>query len=196
MTSNKPENSRTHLVLIRHGQTDWNVEGRYQGHNDLPLNATGRAQAGALADQLAGQSFKAIYSSDLRRAYETASIIADRLGLPVRIDERLKEIDLGEWEGMLFSDIMARYPAEWGQRQHDPAYSCPPGGETPDALSTRVGAALDEIARRHTPGPVIIVSHGLALATAMCRAQSLPVAKVFDVTVRNAFPIEVDWPCA
>jgi alpha-ribazole phosphatase len=190
---NKQENFMTHLVLARHGQTDWNLEGRYQGHNDPPLNATGRAQAGELAEQLAGRSFKAIYSSNLRRAYETASIIAERHGLAVQVDERLKEVDLGGWEGMLFSDIIAEYPAEWEQRQRDPAHSRPPGGESASELSIRVWAAVDEIARRHAPGPLLIVSHGLALAAVLCRAQNFPLTQIFDVAVGNAHPIEVDW---
>jgi alpha-ribazole phosphatase len=189
----KQETFKTHLVLVRHGQTDWNLQGRYQGHNDPPLNATGRAQASKLAEQLAQRSFQAIYSSNLRRAQETASIIAEKHNLPVQIDERLKEVHLGGWEGMLFSEIIAQYPSEWEQRQRDPADFCPPGGESASQLSVRTVAAVDEIARRHAPGPVLIVSHGLALATVLCQAQNLPLAQIFDVAVENAHPIEVDW---
>lgn len=183
----------TQLILVRHGQTDWNLEGRYQGHADAPLNATGRAQAGALAEQLAGQSFEAIYSSNLRRAHETAGIIAEKHGMIVLVDERLREVNLGGWEGMLFSDIVAQYPSEWEQRQRDPAHSRPPGGESASELSVRVLAAVDEIARRHAPGPVLIVSHGLALAAALCRTQNLPLTEVYDAVPDNAYPIVVDW---
>jgi alpha-ribazole phosphatase len=185
----------TRLVLVRHGQTDWNAEGRYQGHNDLPLNAIGWAQADAAARQLSGHLFEAIYSSDLRRAYETASIIAGSLGMAVQVDKGLREVYLGQWEGMLFSDIKAQYPAEWEQRQRDPAHARPPGGETAAELAARVWAAVDEIAQRHAPGPVLIVSHGLALAAVLCRVQDIPLTQIYDVVLENAHPVEVDWPC-
>jgi broad specificity phosphatase PhoE len=94
---------------------------------------------------------------------------------------------------MLFSDILAQYPSEWEQRQRDPAHWCPPGGETTAELSARTSAVVDEIARRHAPGPVLVVSHGLALATVVCRARDLPLAQVFEIAVDNAHPIEVDW---
>jgi broad specificity phosphatase PhoE len=191
--SEEEKKRTTRLVLARHGQTDWNLEGRYQGHTDPPLNATGRAQAETLAEQLVEQPFKAIYSSNLRRAYETASTIAEKLGQPVQIDERLSEVRLGQWEGMLFSDIIMQYPSEWEQRQRDPAHWCPPGGETAAELSVRTWAAVDEIARRHAPGPVLIISHGLALATVVCRARDVPLSQLFEVAIDNAHPIEVDW---
>jgi alpha-ribazole phosphatase len=184
----------THLVLVRHGQTDWNLEGRYQGQTDLPLNKTGRAQARKLAEQLAGQPFEAIYSSDLKRAHETASLIAKKLGLTVRVEWKLREVNLGQWEGMLVKDIIAQYPTEWEQRQRDPVHRRPPGGESAEELAVRVWTAVDEIARRHAPGPVLIVSHGLALAAALCRIRDIPLTQVFGMVPENTHPIEGDWP--
>ncbi|MBI3763708.1 MAG: histidine phosphatase family protein, partial [Chloroflexi bacterium] len=110
----------TRLWLIRHGETDWNVEGRWQGQTDPPLNESGRAQAEALAAQLAGIRIEAIYSSDLQRAHTTARIIARGLGLPVRLDARWREIDQGEWEGLLVTEVAARYPDELAARRSDP----------------------------------------------------------------------------
>lgn len=183
----------TWLILARHGQTDWNIEGRYQGQTDLSLNETGRAQARELAEQLADQPVVAIYSSDLRRARETAGIIAERVGLAVQVDERLREVHLGRWEGMLFSDIVAQYPSVWEQRQRDPVHSRPPGGESAAEVSVRVWAVVDEIAGRHAPGPVLIVSHGLALAALLCRAQNIPLTRIYEMVPDNAHPITVDW---
>src|SRR5262252_2076150 len=90
----------TTLLLVRHGETDWNAEGRLQGHTDRPLSDFGRRQARALADELAGDSIVAVYASDLSRARETAEIVAAQLGLEVALDPRLREKDWGTWEGL------------------------------------------------------------------------------------------------
>jgi broad specificity phosphatase PhoE len=110
----------TRLLLVRHGETDWNTTGRFQGQADPPLNANGRAQAASLAAQLAQTRIGAIYSSDLQRARDTAEIVARKLGMTVRVDRRLREINQGEWDGMLTTDIIARYPVEWAAREWIP----------------------------------------------------------------------------
>jgi alpha-ribazole phosphatase len=184
----------TRLILVRHGETDWNREGRYQGQADPPLNEHGRAQARALADQLAGQSFEAIYSSDLQRAVETARIVARQYGLPVRQDRRLREIDQGEWEGVRVDEITARYPQLWAARQRDPLHTRPPAGETPLEVAARVWAAADDIARLHPGGRVLIVSHGLALAALLVRARGVPLERAYDCVPGNAQVEEITWP--
>ncbi len=181
------------FILARHGVTDWNLAGRYQGQADPPLNATGHQQAQALADKLAGEPLEAIYSSDLQRAFHTALPIAERLGLTVNVEPRLREVNQGEWEGMLHPDILARYPEEWAARQRDPLHSRSPGGESVHEVSARVWAAADDIARAHPAGPVLIVSHGLALACLLCKARGLPVAQARDHIPENATPIPVEW---
>ena len=108
------------LILIRHGQTQWNREGRWQGQADPPLNALGRRQARRAALDLRGARLDHLYSSDLRRALETAHIIGADLGLAVIPDPRLREINLGRWQGMLSADIEAQYPDEF-RRWHDVA---------------------------------------------------------------------------
>jgi broad specificity phosphatase PhoE len=184
----------TLLLLVRHGETDWNREGRYQGQADPPLNETGRAQAESLARQLEGRSLEAIYSSDLQRAYDTARRIASRLGLPLQVDRRLREINQGEWEGMLVTDIMARYPTEWASRQQDRLHTRPPGGETLVELAQRLWVAVDEIALRYPVGPVLIVSHGLALATLLCRVDGIPLEQAHTLIPDNALVKQITWP--
>jgi alpha-ribazole phosphatase len=183
----------THLCLVRHGQTDWNLEGRYQGQGDVPLNDTGRSQARALVSELIKESFTAIYTSDLKRAKETADILADSLQLPVRTDPRLREIHQGEWEGQLVEDIRARYNDVWRLRAHDPASLRPPGGESVAEVAQRVYAALDEITIGFPLNPVLVVSHGLSIATVICQIRGIPVGQAYTVIPNNTTPIWVEW---
>jgi broad specificity phosphatase PhoE len=183
----------TQFCLIRHGQTDWNLEGRYQGQSDVPLNAVGISQAKTLAMQLKGQSFSAIFSSDLMRAKETADIAAAILNLPVNLDIRLREINQGKWGGQLVDVIKARYADLWDQRKVDPAGVRPPGGETVGEVASRIYAALNEISQKYPDGNVIIASHGLALATVICKVQDIKVGQAYRVIPENAIPIWVTW---
>lgn len=139
----------TTLLLARHGETDWNLEGRWQGWADPPLNDTGRAQARALAAQLASIPFDAIYSSDLRRAHETAEILAEPHDLPVLVDRDLREIDIGSWSGLTRPEIAERFPN--GER---------PDGETHEQHAQRVRSAVMRIARAHPGERVLLVGHG------------------------------------
>jgi 2,3-bisphosphoglycerate-dependent phosphoglycerate mutase len=150
----------TRILLVRHGETDWNVTGRIQGHNDTPLNAAGRLQAQRAAQRLAREPIRALYSSDLSRAFETATIIGASLGLTVVASPRLRERRYGAWEGLTAAEIQARYPelfAIWRSRSTDFA---PPQGETRNELLTRALAELQLIARRHPNDTVVVVTHG------------------------------------
>jgi len=184
----------TQLYLVRHGQTEWNIEGRYQGQADLPLNAAGRAQAMSLSQQLAGIQFAAVYSSDLRRARETAEILAAPSGMAVQLDPRLREIKLGEWEGQLVTEIVTRYPAAWAERLRDPLHARAPGGESVAEVAARVAEAATAIAQAHPTGRVLVVSHGLALATLLCQARRQPLAEAYEVIPPNSDPHVVVWP--
>ena len=181
-----------HFCLIRHGQTDWNIAGRYQGQTDIPLNEKGREQAHLLACQLKGQTFAAIYSSNLKRASETAEIIAACLHLSVTIEPRLREINQGEWEGQLVDDIKTQYAELW-QMRRDSALVRPPGGETVSEVARRVAAALDFISNVHSDANVLIVSHGLALATVMCRVNGIPIGQAYSVIPENSTPVWIKW---
>ncbi|MBW7884243.1 MAG: histidine phosphatase family protein [Caldilineaceae bacterium] len=183
----------TQLWLVRHGQTDWNLQGRYQGQADPPLNENGVRQAQAVAEQLAGHHFEAIYSSDLRRAYDTALAIASRLEMEVTVVPGLREVNQGAWEGMLSVDIQAQYPDVWAWRERDPLHARPPGGESLHEVAQRVWAAVDEIVAQAAGGPLLIVSHGLALATLICRANQYPLIEAFNKIPDNARPHIIDW---
>ena len=183
----------TELWLVRHGQTDWNLERRYQGQSDTPLNATGLEQARLAAEALAGRSYTVIYSSDLARARVTAEMIGRRLNMAVQLDPRLREVNLGVWEGMVVTDIQAQYPAEWEARQTDRLHGRPPGGESVYEVATRIWAAVDDLVARHPDGALILVSHGLALATILCRVQGLPLESARDLIPDNAQPHCVIW---
>jgi probable phosphoglycerate mutase len=145
------------ILLVRHGETDWNLERRWQGHTDRPLNQTGRAQARELAKRLATEPPHAIYSSDLARARETAEIVAERLGLPVAVDPRLREVDVGEWSGLTMADVEERFP-EALQRRLAGGTGWQ-DGETYEQMGERVLEALHDIAGRHE-GRVLVVTHG------------------------------------
>ena len=142
----------TEILFVRHGETDWNAERRVQGHTDRPLNATGEAQARALAEELRGERLDAVYASNLTRARETARPIADRLGLTVEELPELREKHFGSWEGMLATEIHERFPESHGGPWGD--------AEAVDELAARVLGALRTIAEQHPDGRVLVVSHG------------------------------------
>jgi broad specificity phosphatase PhoE len=163
----------TTLLLVRHGETDWNRDGRWQGHADEPLNQRGREQARALADELGAESAAAVYSSDLARAHETAEIIAARLGLPVAVDSRLREVDIGGWSGLTTAEIQTRFPekvARW--RNADPSHSFD-GGESYAEMGERVVAALEEIAANHPDEQILVVLHGGPVRAVLAHAAGI-----------------------
>jgi broad specificity phosphatase PhoE len=178
----------TELILIRHGETDWNVEGRYQGQSDVPLNPIGVKQARDLARKFIPRSLDTIFSSNLSRAQQTALMLSEATGAPLHLDPRLREIDQGEWEGMLFSDIRTRYSEVYEQRRHYPLEVAPPGGETVGQVRERVLEAVKEIIQQHPNRRIAIVSHGLALAIIKVHFRDLPIADVWNQIPRNAEP--------
>ena len=185
----------TRFCMVRHGQTDWNLEGRYQGQSDVPLNAAGLAQARALAQDLKNEHFDAIYSSDLTRAIETANAIAalhDHLS--VNLDTRLREINQGQWEGVQVEEIRNRYEHLWQIRKADPASLRPPGGETVREVQQRVEQALNEIANLYPTENILIVSHGLALATILCTVKGVSVGQAYEHIPDNSKPVWITWP--
>lgn len=151
------------LFLVRHGETDWNAEGRWQGQTDVPLNAAGRAQARELAGRLRGAGLSIVASSDLLRARTTAEIVAAELGLALRpADHRLREQGFGDFEGLTAQECAARYPAAWVRYAAD-SRATPPGGESAGEVLARVVPALREVAALGSAA--LVVMHGRALRT-------------------------------
>jgi broad specificity phosphatase PhoE len=151
------------VLLVRHGETEYNAVRRFQGRIDTPLNDRGRAQSRALARTLTGEGLLALYSSPLARARETAEIVGEQLGLEPVYDDRLVEADAGEWQGRLVADIVAHDPgalAAW--RAADPRFRFP-GGESVAEQAARVAASLADVAAG--PLPALVVTHGGAIRT-------------------------------
>jgi len=147
----------TEIYLVRHGETEWNHSKRAQGMADVALNDAGRAQAEEAARRFSHIPLAAVYSSDLQRAADTAEAIASAQGLTVTTDERFREIDQGEWEGLEVEEIRRRWPDLWGPARH---YSKRPGGESPREVRLRSLAGLKDVVAAHPVGNVVIASHG------------------------------------
>jgi len=165
----------TTILLARHGETDWNREGRFQGWADPPLNATGRAQAVDLSVQLMAEELAAVYSSPLRRAYETAEVVAASRGLePVTVDA-LREVDVGSWSGLSRAEIEQRFPeqyARWldyGQGWED--------GETYEQMVDRVVEALQKLAEARDGERILAVTHGGPMRAASAFADRVSYAE-------------------
>jgi broad specificity phosphatase PhoE len=159
----------TTLIFIRHGETDWNAQQRWQGHSDTQLNDVGREQARRLADEL--EPVDAGYSSDLARARETAEILAARLGLEVRLDPRLRERGFGAWEGMTMNEIESSFPEEQARWRAGKAAGV--GEESFEAFAARVGDFLEAVGRRHEGETVLVVAHGGTIRVAHALAAGL-----------------------
>jgi broad specificity phosphatase PhoE len=177
------------LVLVRHGVTEWNREGRFQGHLDPPLSASGRLEARLVADRLASDAAMRptkIVTSTLGRARQTAEIIGRATGAPVTLDRRLIEVGQGEWEGRTHAELAVddaeRYTA-WRSSLEERQ---PPGGEPVEAVLERVEGLLDDIIGTPPEGPICLVSHGGTLRLLARRLLTLAAARAWGLDLDNA----------
>jgi probable phosphoglycerate mutase len=165
---NHPADPPHHTIfLARHGETEWNRAGRWQGKTDIPLSDVGRAQARALGTMLAGRGIVAVHASDLTRASETAEIVAGVLGLGAcTVDARLRERGFGCFEGFTREECAERYPDAWARYLFD-RRSTPPGAEPQAEVAARIVAAMTDIARapRTNGDASLVISHGGAIRT-------------------------------
>jgi probable phosphoglycerate mutase len=162
MTRRQPlqlSRSACSFLLIRHAQSTWNAEGRWQGHGDPPLSELGRRQAEALARSLAAEGIELLVSSDLSRAAQTAAVLGERLGLVARHDARMRELDIGCWTGLTHAEIERGWPAELAQFIAGDALACAGGAECRAVLERRCREAIAEIAQRHAGSRVAVVTH-------------------------------------
>jgi broad specificity phosphatase PhoE len=174
------------VLLARHGETDDNRPPlRFQGWRDTPLNATGRMQAGELAERVTDLGLRSLWSSDLMRALQTAAIVGSRLGLEPRVDSRLREANRGRWEGRTFEEVA---------REERDAYSAWmragdrwrfPGGESLREQQDRVTASVEDV-RRAGDLPALVVCHGGSIRVLLCRSDPRGLAAFHDFTIPNA----------
>lgn len=170
-------NMTTRITLIRHGQTDWNADGRWQGHAAVPLNAIGRQQAEVAADYLAAIGFECdvIYSSDLARARETAQIIASRLNMSVQFDVRFREMDAGEWQGLKLDEIKAWDGERFEEMLTDP-YNVPrPGGECYKDQEERAFEGVQALLTAYAGQHIVVVAHEETIASVLRAAVGMEI---------------------
>jgi len=179
-----------HLMLVRHGETQWNAQRRYQGQSDVPLSELGVRQAELVADWLAGYKIDAVYASDLRRAWETAQIIGKKSRLDILSEPRLRELKFGILEGLTFDEAQEQYPeiiAAW----LDDFHQTPEGAETIDLFNARVISLLEDLKRKHDGQVVLLVAHGGSLSEILRVVLELSPQKRWYLELENASLSEV-----
>ncbi len=193
------------LLLIRHGETDWNASGRYQGQMDIPLNEAGVEQARILGHRLRNElsrptepgaptgSIDAIYASDLARAWQTAEIVGAACGLTPRPEPRLRELSFGEWQGLTYQEIGERDPEALAAWNHDRVNGRPPGGESLGAMAARVSDLLDDVRREIRDGNVALISHGGTIRVILCVLLEHPLATYWQFEVDNTAIAEIEF---
>ncbi len=191
----------TRLILIRHGQTAWNSEGRFMGQRDIPLDETGQRQVTAVAKRLSRErpAPLAIYASDLKRAWNTAQAIQQAIAqtahpepAPVLIaDPRLREMDFGNWEGFTFAEIQATQPEAYHAWEVDMFNIAPPEGETIQQMTKRARESCAEIALAHPDGTAFVVAHGGSLQALILDWMGIPVERIWQVRMSNTGISEV-----
>jgi broad specificity phosphatase PhoE len=180
------------LIVLRHGETDWNLAGRYQGCIDTGLSSEGRAQAAAVAGALSGRRLAAVYSSPLTRARETAEAIARPHGLAVHTEEAFNEICHGVWEGLMVEEVQARFPdlyAEWRATTHVTM----PGGENLAQVSDRVLGQLRRLQTLHDGETVCLVSHDVPVRLLILEALGLPLDRFWSIYLSATGLSEIEY---
>ncbi len=165
--------SLEHLILLRHGETDWNRTQRLQGHRDIPLNAAGHHQAFAAAPSIVALRPGAIVCSDLTRARDTASAVSALTGIEPRVDARLRETSMGLWEGLTRDEVVARWPGEWDAWRTTSAHAAPPEGESRWQVADRANEVVDELDAGDTTR-ALLVAHGGLIVGLTGRLLALP----------------------
>ena len=172
--------------MVRHGQSTWNHERRIQGQLDPPLSDEGRRQAARLGRRLTGRTFAGLYTSDLKRAAETAALVGQSIGIDPTPMAGLREIYLGQWEGLRTEDLASKFPEAWASWTDEPDWDLVPGGEGSVAFETRVAATLDDLFHRHAHGDVLVVTHGGVIQIALHHVVGRPGRGIFPFRIQNA----------
>jgi alpha-ribazole phosphatase len=182
----------TRVYLVRHGETEWNNVGRYQGQSDIALSARGRRQAELLQQRFSRVHLDAIYSSDLKRARETAMTIAAPHNLEVNLEKGLREINFGSWEGLRYQEIAELYPQAWEEWRRDPGQRVIPGGESFGQVKKRAAAVFKRIVQKEQGRRVLLVAHGGCLRSLMCFLLGVDLKSVWRFRLDNTGVSVVD----
>jgi len=167
----------TTVILVRHGETAWNLEQRYQGQEDSPLSDLGLFQARRVGQFLSKRPIAAVYTSDLGRAVQTAQLIAEHHQLTPTLDQRLREMSFGVWEGLTRKEVAERYPELYYGRLQDRSSHPIPGGEDPADVVRRFRGCLEELVDRHAGETIVVVSHGAALRLTLAALLEIPLSR-------------------
>jgi broad specificity phosphatase PhoE len=174
----------TRLVLVRHGETVWHAENRYAGVSDIELTERGWTQAGQLARWAGAAELAAVWTSTLTRAQLTASACAEAVGVELRVDARLRELDFGHGEGLTAAEMNQRFPEALEAFRVNPVSDHLPGGEDPTRAAERFVGCLHDIVGRHPVGRVLVVAHTTAIRLALCKLIGVPMSEY-----RRVFPM-------
>lgn len=175
----------TRLILVRHGQTVWNHDMRYQGHTDIALTDEGIKQAELVAERLAKEKIAAVYASDLSRALITAKRIAARHAVSVTGMPELREIKFGEWEGLTYKGIGEKWPDQMAKLYSHPDEVVIPGGETFRDLKARATRAVESLVEKHPEDTIAVVSHGGTIRTILCATLNIHLNHVWSIRQDN-----------
>lgn len=174
------------LYLTRHGQTDWNIARRYQGHSNTALNQVGILQAEQLAKRLSKESIHAIYASDLTRAANTAQAIAAFHQLEAHTDSRWRELSFGDWEGMTYEEMSAHSPDLFDAWMKDSLTVSTPNGETHCQLAKRIQKAFDELKAKHKDETILIVGHSGSMQTLLALTLGVDLSRYWQFRISQA----------
>lgn len=183
----------TRFVLVRHGQTSWNKDERFRGRVDIELDETGLEQARLAAGRITEWQISAVYSGPLKRAKSTAQCIAERFGLSVVTLEGLNDMNFGQWEGLLVSEVREKHAKLFDEWRHSPEHFAVPGGESLGDVGRRVVKTVDELALKHEGETIALVSHRVVCKVLLCHLLGLDNSNFWkiaqDSTAINAFEI-------
>ena len=175
----------TKVIFIRHGQTEWNVTGRYQGQSDVKLTEEGKKQAEKLADNFPVAKVDAIYASDLCRAMVTAETIAKKFGLKVQAEPAFRELSFGDWEGLTYQQIVDKWEDAMANFLQHPDILEIPGGESFPAVQQRAMKRLNELIEKHDGQTIVVVAHGAVLRTMLTAALHMPLQYLWSIRQFN-----------
>jgi alpha-ribazole phosphatase len=174
------------LYLVRHGETAWNAEARYQGHMDTTLNEAGLYQAQKLQERFIKEHINAIFSSDLKRAVETASIIAKPKNIQVQLSPSLRELSFGEWEGLTYKEITVKYGNLIDRWLETPDMITIPGGEPLSSMVTRISQFINNLIKEKPEDSFVLVAHGGPIRTFVAQLNLIPFNKMWSIKIENA----------